>query len=368
MEKLVLYIVAIFFAIGIIDYMLGNKFNLGNFFENGINNMGALAISMVGILSITPLISKFIIKYFLPVSEFIGIDITIISSSFIAIDMGAYNIAKNLSGSLEMTYFSGVLISSMLGCTISFTLPLALGIIKKEHVNTLSKGILCGIITLPLGLFFGGLLLNMSINIIMINLLPIIALSIIVAIGIYFHPKVTIRVFTYVGKGIISLGLIGLVIQGVSSISGVVIVNGLMPIEEALTTVGKISIFLAGAYVMLEVVKRILNKSLDKLSEKVGLNSSSIGALIGSLASAIIIFTTFDELDYRGKVICSAFSVGGAYVLGGQLGYVATEAREIILIYMCTKLICGVLAIALAIIILNREENIKKIESSITTV
>lgn len=359
MEKIVLYIVSIFFVVGIIDYGLGNKFKLGNAFENGIRNMGPLAISMVGILSITPIITDFIIKYLEPITELVGIDPTIISSSFIAIDMGAYNIARGLGESVELTYFSGVLIASILGCTISFTLPLALGIINKEHINILSKGILCGIITLPIGLFIGGILLKLSISTILINLLPIIVLSIIVSLGIYFYPQVTIKSFSYIGKGIVFLGLIGLAIQGFTSITGVILINNLMPIEEALTTVGKISIFLGGAYVMLEMIKRLLNKPLEKIQLKVGLNSCSISALIGSLASAIIVFTTFDELDYRGKVICSAFSVGGAYVLGGQLGYVATEAKEIVLIYILTKLICGTLAILLAIIILKKEENIK---------
>ncbi|MEG2867680.1 MAG: ethanolamine utilization protein EutH [Terrisporobacter sp.] len=359
MEKIVLNIVAIFFIVGIVDYSLGNKFKLGNIFEDGIKNMGSLAISMVGILSITPLITDFIMRYLSPITELVGIDPTIISSSFIAIDMGAYNIAKGLDGSIELTYFSGVLIASILGCTISFTLPLALGIINKKHIEVLSKGVLCGIITLPIGIFIGGILLNLSIGVILINLLPIILLSIIVSLGIYFYPQVTIKLFSFIGKGIVVLGLIGLAIQGFSSITGVILINNLMPIEEALTTVGKIAIFLGGAYVMLEIIKRVLSRPLEKLESKVGLNSWSISALIGSLASAIIVFTTFDKLDYRGKVICSAFSVGGAYVLGGQLGYVATEANEIVLIYIVTKIICGILAIALATVVLKREEKTK---------
>lgn len=356
MENMVLYIVGIFFVIGIIDYMLGNKFKLGSIFENGINNMGSLAISMVGILSITPLISNFIIKNLSNFANSIGIDVTIISSSIIAIDMGAFNLAKDLAQTSEMKYFSGVLIASILGCTISFTLPLALGIIKKEDIKILSKGILCGIITLPIGLFLGGILLSISVKTILMNLLPIIILATVISLGIYFKTEMTIKIFTYLGKGIVTIGLIGLIIQGFTSITGINIINGLMPIEEALTTVGKIAIFLGGAYVMLDVAKRLLHKQLEKLREKIGLTQSTIAALIGSLASAIIVFTTFEELDYKGKVICSAFSVGGAYVLGGQLGYVATEAKEVVLIYMFTKLLCGSLAILLALILLKKEE------------
>lgn len=362
MENIVLYLVGTFFVIGIIDYMLGNKFRLGSIFESGINNMGSLAISMVGILSITPIISNLIINNLSGFADKFGIDVTIISSSFIAIDMGAFNLAKDLAQTIEMQYFSGVLIASILGCTISFTLPLALGIIKKEDVKILSKGILCGIITLPIGLFVGGVLLKLPIKIVAINLLPIIILAIMLSLGIYFKTEITIKIFTYLGRGIVVMGLIGFIIQGFTSITGVNLISGLMPIDEALTTVGKIAIFLGGAYVMIDVAKWLLHRQLEKLRLKVGLSESSIAALIGSLASAIIVFTTFEELDYKGKVICSAFSVGGAYVLGGQLGYVATEAKEVVLIYMFTKLLCGALAIVLAIILIKKEEKNNKIE------
>ncbi|ATD56368.1 ethanolamine utilization protein EutH [Clostridium chauvoei] len=360
MEKIVLYIVSIFFIIGVLDYILGDRFKLGRYFEEGINNMGPLALSMVGILSVTPIISELILKYIVPITNKIAIDSSIVASSFIAIDMGAFKIAENISSTQEMIYFSGVLIASILGCTISFTLPLALGMIKEKRLPILCKGILCGIVTIPVGLFIGGLMLRIDFKILLINLMPIILLSILVSVGLYIALDKVIRIFTYIGKVIITIGFIGLGLQGFTSISGIVVIKNLLPIGEALTTVGKIAIFLGGAYVMLEIVKRLLGKQLELVKEKIGINSSSIAALIGSLASAIIVFSTFEDLDDRGKVICSAFSVAGAYVLGGQLGYVATEAKEIVLIYIATKLICGVLAIMLAFLITKKNSIVIK--------
>ncbi|GAB6169182.1 ethanolamine utilization protein EutH [Clostridium carnis] len=356
MEKIVLYTVGVFFIFGVLDYILGNKFKLGEYFEEGIKSMGALGLSMIGILSITPLISDFILKYFVPFTIKVGIDPSIISSSFIAIDMGAFNIANNISQSKELIYFSGVLIASILGCTISFTLPLALGIINKKHFPLLCKGILCGVITLPVGLFIGGIMLKIPLSMIIINLAPIIILAIAISIGLYISIDKVITIFTWGGKFIVTIGFIGLGVQGFTSITGIVLVENLLPIEEALTTVGKIAIFLGGAYVMLEIIKKLLNSKLEKIRDKVGINSSSIAALIGSLASAIIIFSTFDELDDKGKVVCSAFSVAGAYVLGGQLGYVATEAKEIVVIYIIVKLLCGIFAVLLALFIMRKED------------
>ena len=352
MDKIMLYIVAIFFIIGIIDYIIGNKFKLGIKLIEGINSMGALALSMIGILSITPIISNILTRSILPLlKESSFIDPSIISSSILAVDMGGYKIASSISNNQNMIYFSGILIASIVGCTISFTLPLALGIIKEDDIEILCKGILCGFVTLPISLFIGGLLLNIEINTLINNILPIIILSIFIIIGIYKFPSKTISIFKIISKIIFIISIVGLGLQGVNSIVGEEIIKNLLPIEEVLTIVGKIAIFLAGANVMIEIINRCFYNKINNLSKLLNINSYSVTALIGSLASAVIVFNNFNKLDKRGKIICSSFSVGGAYVLGGQLGYVVTEAKEVTCIYFFVKLLCGILSIILSLYI-----------------
>ena len=157
------------------------------------------------------------------------------------------------------------------------------------------------------------------------------------------------------GKIIRFIGMIGIIVQGVKSICGVELLKNIMPIQEVLLTVGKIAIFLSGAYVMIEFIKKALNKYLKFIESRVKINQDSILALIGSLASAIIIFDSFEKLDYKGKVICSAFSVGGAYVFGGQLGYVAGVEPSMLNVYVITKLLCGIIGVIIAIIFLKYE-------------
>ena len=135
METIVTLIVGIFFIIGLIDYGFNNKLGLGNFLEDGVKAMGSLAISMVGILSLTPFISKFANNYIVPYFLDKAIDTSIITSSILAVDMGAFKIAEEIGRNKEMILFSGILISSIIGCTISFTIPLALGIINKKDIN-----------------------------------------------------------------------------------------------------------------------------------------------------------------------------------------------------------------------------------------
>ena len=310
---------------------------------------------MIGILSITPIISDALIKYVIPLFNKSFITPSILSSSIIAVDMGGYKIAEAIASNKIEVYFSGILISSMLGCTISFTLPLALGIINKKNIDILCKGILCGIVTLPIGLFLGGVLLKMPLVVIIKNIFPIILISFLIIIGLNKIPDKMIKYFKGLAKIIFIIGIIGLGLQGIKSITGIEIVNNLLQLEEAITIVGKIAIFLSGANVMIEVIKRIFKNSIEKLGELMSINSHSVTALIGSLASAVIVFTEFDKLDNRGKVICSAFSVAGAYVFGGQLAYVVTEAKEISYIYIIVKLISGLLAVLLALKITKKE-------------
>ncbi|CAI3674287.1 ethanolamine utilization protein EutH [Clostridium neonatale] len=355
MESILLYIVSIFFVIGAIDYIEDNRFKLGSSFEAGIKSMGSLALSMIGILSLTPFLLDQISNVLITISNKILIDPSIFLGSIIAVDMGGYNLCSNLANDSSMRIFSGILISSILGCTISFTLPLSIGLVKKEELDSLFKGILCGIIAMPIGLFVGGLMLKLSIIKIIYNLLPIILLSIFIGMGILFKTSQTVFIFDLLGKIIRFIGMIGIIVQGVKSICGVELLKNIMPIQEVLLTVGKIAIFLSGAYVMIEFIKKALNKYLKFIESRVKINQDSILALIGSLASAIIIFDSFEKLDYKGKVICSAFSVGGAYVFGGQLGYVAGVEPSMLNVYVITKLLCGIIGVIIAIIFLKYE-------------
>ena len=348
MEKIVLIIISICFLIGLSDYVLGDKLGLGDRFKEGINNMGPLALAMVGILTITPIISHLILKFSRYFQMDNNFDISILISSFIAVDMGAFNISETVSASLEMKVFSGILIASIIGCTISFTLPLALGIVNKKYIDDLNKGIIIGFISIPAVLFISGILLKINIKTIIISLIPIIIMAVLLSIGLIVNKNAVLRVLSLFGKLLIVVGAIGLGIQGMNSILGLKLLEGhIMPLNDCLNIVGKIGIFLGGAYVLIEIINIKGKKVIEKLSRMLKISNKSTTILIGSLASAVIVFTNFDRLDERGRVICTAFSVGGAYVLGGQLGFVAVECPEYVHIYIITKVLCGLLSIIL---------------------
>lgn len=351
MGNFLLYVVAFFFIVGVMDYAVGDKFGLGKVFRNGICNMGPLAISMVGIISLTPMLVKILNAIMVPIFNKIGIEASIITSSFIAVDMGGHNMALELSSTSSMAVFSGILIASILGCTISFTMPLAMGMVKKDSQDELAKGILCGIITIPFGLLVGGFLLNIDGSTLLINIMPVLIISIILVLGVKYKPYICLRIFNALGKVITLISLLGLAFQGINSIAGITILKDMTSLNECLYIVGKIGLFLGGSCVMLEGIKLSLRRLLTYLEDKYKINRNTIAMLIASLASAIIVFSDFEDLDKDGKIICSAFSVSGAYVFGGQLGYVVSVEPNVINIYILVKIISGILAILLAYIV-----------------
>ena len=56
-DKIILYIMAVGVLLGALDRIIGNKFGLGEQFEEGFNSMGPLALGMVGIVCLAPVIS-----------------------------------------------------------------------------------------------------------------------------------------------------------------------------------------------------------------------------------------------------------------------------------------------------------------------
>lgn len=351
MDKIVLSIIAIFFVISGFDYINNNKFGLGDKFKEGMGAMGAIAISMVGIYSFSPLIGAIIGKLLTPVGHLLGIDPSIFPSMFLAIDMGALGIAETLSSNIEMYWISGVIIASTLGATISFSIPLALGIIDEKYVEDLFTGLLYGIMTIPIGPFLSGLILGVNFKVLLVNMLPLLLFTGVLIYGMIKFKEKTIKSFIKLGKVIQIVSIVGLLILGFCEIVGIETIGLILPIDEGLSVVGKIAIFLGGAYPLINLITIKFSDKLSKLGKRLNLDEYSIGAFLGTLASNIILFKSFDKMSSKGRVALTAFSVSGAFVIGGQLGFVSLKTPEIINIYILAKLIPGFLALIISIIL-----------------
>ncbi len=348
-HEIIIWIMAVFAVLGALDRIFGGKFGLGKEFEDGILAMGSLAIAMIGIITLAPVLASILKPVIVPVYEFLGADPAMFAGTILANDMGGGALAQEMTGDPQAALLGGVLTGSMLGATIVFTIPVAMGILSEEDRPAMAKGILCGIVTIPIGVLAGGLVAGFPIVMVLRNLVPIVLIAALIALGLWKAEKWMIKGFGVFGKIIIAVITVGLAAAIVKSLTGFEIIPGMAPIEEGFETVGSIAIVLAGAFPLVYVLTKVLKKPLLKLGHLLGINDTSAAGLIASLANSIATFGLVKDMDSRGKVVNIAFAVSAAFVFGDHLGFTAGFAPEMLPAVIVGKLVGGVTAIAVAL-------------------
>ena len=347
-SKIIIYILVFFMGLGALDRCLGNRFGLGKKFEEGFITMGYIALSIIGIICLSPVIIEFLKPLIVPIYSFLGADPSVFATTFIANDMGGYYLAMGLAKTTEAGLFSGLILGSMLGATLVFSIPVALGIIRKEDYKFLSLGTLIGLITIPIGCLVGGLVAGFDIIMILRNLVPVIIISLLLILGLWKAQEKTMKGIILFGKGVLIIGTLGIFAAVLESLTGFSIIPGMVPIFNAIEIVGSITLILIGAFPAVYLLTKILKKPLVKLTKKSGLKSAAIVGILASLVNNIPMFSLIKDMDNKGKVINFAFAVGAAFVLGDHLGFTAAVNKEMILPVILGKLTAGILAVVLA--------------------
>ena len=349
-------IIAAFAALGALDRLFGSRLGLGQAFEEGILAMGSLALAMIGIISLAPVLANVLEPIVVPVYRFLGADPAMFAGTILACDMGGGSLAAEMTADPQAAGLGGVITGSMLGATIVFTIPVALGILEPEDRPHLAKGILCGIVTIPIGVLVGGLVAGYQAEMVLRNLIPIVLIAAVIALGLWKAETAMIKGFTLFGKAITALITAGLALIIVQTLTGIVILPGLAPIDEGFQVVGSIAIVLAGAFPLVHVVTRLLRKPLMAAGRLLGINDTAAAGLIASLPNSIATFGMLKDMDERGKIVNIAFSVSAAFVLGDHLGFTAGFSPELLSAVIAGKLAGGISAIAVALL-LTRKKN-----------
>lgn len=347
-NDIIIRIMTVFMVVGVIDKIFGNKFGYGGKFEEGILAMGTLAISMIGAISLAPVLSNILSPVIIPIYKSLGADPSVFAGTILPSDMGGYPLAEILAEDQRFVPFSGVILGTMMGSTVVFTIPVSLGIIKEEDRIFLAKGILAGLIAIPSGAFVGGMLIGLTVEETIKNLTPIIIFSILIVCGLKFMQNKLINVFIYFGKFVTSLILIGLAAIIIETLTGIVIIPGMAPLRDGVSAVGSVGIVLAGAYPLVHFITKIFKNPLIKIGNMLGIGEVAAAGMIACLANNIPMLGMLKDMNNKGKVISVAFSVGASFVFGDYLGYVAVVDKNTISAMIASKLITGIVAVIIA--------------------
>jgi len=370
-SSVVISILTVFMLVGLIDKLRGNKYGYGERFDAGFRAMGDLALAIVGIIAISPVLLRLLFPLVAPLYELIGASPAMFSGSLLALDMGGYAMSMQMAGeNAAIGNYAGIIVASMMGITLCFTIPYALTVLKKEDHSLFATGVLLGIVTLPAGCLLGGLAMAFTSTPVpffelFINTLPVILLSVVVVIGLIWKQSRMLKIFAGFGKGVTFIASVSPGIAIFQYLTGLRLplfylmvehdqVLGGVPLEVGLLLVGLIAIVLAGAFPMILFLNRRLGKLMAGFGRKTGINSDSSAGLLTQLASSIPVWSVMENMDSRGKLLNVVFAVSGSFVLGDVLAFTGGANLEMVFPVIVAKLSGGILAVLLALFLVKR--------------
>lgn len=346
--NIITIVVIVFSVLGALDRIIGGKIGLAREFEKGFELLGAMALSMIGMIVITPWLASVLEPTFSYVWTYLHIDPSVIPAMLFANDMGGAQLAEQVAVNEQIGGFNALVVSSMMGVTISFTIPFALGVVKAQQHKELFLGVLCGIVAIPLGCLVSGIMLHIPFVTLLINLLPLLIFAGILVWGLLKHQSVCIKIFSGFAVAIRGLITVGLLVGMIRFLTGTELVSPTSTLEEGAMVCVNASVVLAGAFPFMWIVSKLLKKPLCFIGQKLGINEVSALGFASTLVSSAPTFGLMDKMDQKGAVLNAAFSVSAAFVFGSHLAFTMALDENYIPAMMVGKIVAGVLAVVVA--------------------
>ncbi len=341
-------VMLLFTAVGALDYLTGNHLGIGKEFERGVLMIGTMILSMVGMIVLAPLIAAWLQPVLAAISDKIPyFEPSVIAGSLLANDMGGAPLAMELAKTEEAGYFNGLVVGSMMGATISFSLPLSLGVTAPEQKNSIILGLMCGIAAVPVGCIVSGLMLGLSWTALAMSVVPLVIFSAFLTVGLLKIPRICVRIFNVFGIAIKTLIVIGLLV-GIAEFTLGMDIPHTAPVEDGVMVCFNATAIMTGAFPLLALLSKLIKKPMGRISEKVGMNEVSALGFLGTLATNVTTFGMMRDMDDKGVVLNSAFAVSAAFTFAGHLAFTMSFNGAYVFPVIVGKLAAGIFAMLIA--------------------
>ncbi|MDO4443853.1 MAG: ethanolamine utilization protein EutH [Slackia sp.] len=379
---IVVYIIMACAIVGAIASVLRPESGLGKEFVAGIDALGPIFLPVAGIMASAPFLTAFVSDVFGPVYSAIGADPAMAATTFIAVDMGGYQLAEALAQTKE-SWIMAMVTGYMAGATIVFTIPVALKMLEKKDRKYLALGVMSGLLAIPVGVLAASVVIAFShptirasvstngeavyqlalgFGTIGANLLPLVIICVALALGLKFKPDAMIKGFTVFGRVLESALKIVFVLVVVEYFTGAFstvfggfgfdpIIADEQDIFRALEVSGAIAMMLCGAFPMVWLIKRFLSKPLGAVGRVFGLSPDATAGLLAASANVLAALSMVKDLRAKDKVIVVSFAVCCAFLFGDHLSFTANFQPSLIVPVLLGKLTGGICAIAFAMLL-----------------
>ena len=216
----VVYLIMACALVGCAASVIKPESELGKEFVAGIDAIGPIFLPVAGIMASAPYLTAFVSAVFGPAYSALGADPAMAATTFIAVDMGGYQLADALAQTRE-SWIMAMMTGYMAGATIVFTIPVALKMLVKRDRKYLALGVMSGLLAIPIGVLVASVIiafshpvvreavstnaeaayqLVLSFSQIGLNLIPLIIICLALAAGLKFKPDAMIRGFIVFGR------------------------------------------------------------------------------------------------------------------------------------------------------------------------
>ena len=264
-----------------------------------------------------------------------------------------------------------------------FTIPVALKMLKKADRKYLALGVMSGLLAIPIGVLVASVIIAfanpvirevvstnaeatyqmaLSFGQIFLNLVPLVIICVVLALGLKFKPDAMIKGFIVFGRAMESALKIVFVLCVIEYFTGIFatvfgsfgfdpIIADDEDIFRALEVSGAIGMMLCGAFPMVYLIKRYLARPLAKVGGVFGLSSDATAGLLAASANVLAALSMVGELKARDKVIVISFAVCCAFLFGDHLSFTANFQPSLIVPVLVGKLVAGICAIGFAMLL-----------------
>lgn len=374
--QIVVWIIMACALAGCVASVIRDDSPLGQEFLNGIRSIGSIFLPVGGIMAASPYLTAFVRNVAGPVFSFVGADASVAATTFIAVDMGGYQLADALAQTRE-SWIMAMVTGYMSGATIVFSIPVALKMLRKEDRRYLAMGTMAGFIAIPVGVFVSSAIivladpcirevistsgpatyrLALDWGMVFVNLFPVAIICGLIALGLFLIPEKMIKAFNVFGKlleSALSIVFVLCVIEYFTGIPSKLVGRwGFEPliadsndIMRALEISGYIGIMLCGAFPMVYLIRKYLARPLERIGRRAGLSADATAGILAATANVLALFAMVRNLAPQDKVKTVAYSVPCAFLIGDHLAFTANFQPSLIIPVMAGKLSAGIVAI-----------------------
>ncbi|MEG0322347.1 MAG: ethanolamine utilization protein EutH, partial [Oscillospiraceae bacterium] len=299
--KLITYIIMGCCVIGGISYIIDDTSELGVSFMDGLHAMANLFIPICGLMASVPFLKVGVSKIFGPVFGLFGGDPVVAAAMIMPPDCGSFALATEIGQSADL-FPMIIAIGFMCASTIAFNVPIGLSMLDKKDHKFLALGTMSGFLSIPFGVLTTCIIVafthpairttfstvgdpdyvvNLTASMIARNMIPLVVICVLLALGLKFFPKGMIRGFMVFGKvmtGTLTLVVVASILQHYTGVFSAIFGSwGFDPLFadekelfRAIELLGSIAMMLTGAFPMVTLIRKYLGKPLEKLGRLAG--------------------------------------------------------------------------------------------------